>query len=51
MTVEQIRAAMRAHEPHGAVQWYIDENVIDCDAPEFWAALAAALEDTSDAVQ
>lgn len=51
MAVEQIRAALTAHEPHGAVQWYIDENVIDCDAPEFWAVLAATMGNVPDAVQ
>lgn len=44
LTADQLRAAVMAHEPHGAVQWYVDEHVIDCDAREFWAVIAAALE-------
>lgn len=45
MNVEQLRAAVEAHEPsHGMTQWYVDEYVIDCDAREFWAVIAAALE-------
>jgi hypothetical protein len=45
VTVEQIRAAIEAHEPEdGYKQWYVDELCIDCDAAEFWAVVAAALE-------
>ncbi len=45
VTIEQIRAAIEAHEPEdGYKQWYVDEHCIDCDAEEFWAVIAAVLE-------
>ncbi len=46
VTVEQVRAAVEAHEPsEGITQWYVDERCIDCDAEEFWAVIAAVLSD------
>lgn len=45
VTVEQIRAAVEAHQPeHGYTSWYVDEHVIDCDADEFWTVIAAVLQ-------
>jgi hypothetical protein len=38
---DQFRAAVEAHEPSGGSQWYVDKRVIDCDADEFWAVIAA----------
>jgi hypothetical protein len=44
LTVDQLKAAVTAHEPPASGQWYVDEHVIDCDAEEFWAVIAATLE-------
>lgn len=45
VTAGQLRAAVEAHRPaNGMTQWYVDEFCIDCDADEFWAVIAAALE-------
>jgi hypothetical protein len=45
VTVDQLRAAVEAHEPaNGMTQWYVDELCIDCDADEFWSVIAAVLE-------
>jgi len=44
VTVDKLRAAVIAHESHGSGSWYADEYVIDCDASEFWAVIAAVLQ-------
>lgn len=55
-----IRKAIEQHETefHG-VQWYVDDNAIDCNADEFWAVVDEAVrarvtgwaQNTSDAPQ
>jgi hypothetical protein len=39
VTEAQVREALLKYEAHGAVQWYISEDAIDCDAGEFFGAL------------
>lgn len=42
-----IRYTMEGYEPeNGSIQWYIDSNVIDCDAGEFWKVLERAINQT-----
>lgn len=40
-----IRARAEAYEAPGAVQWYVDEFTIDCDAGEFWSMVEQAMPD------
>ena len=43
---QALKHAIETHEPsHGMRQWYIDDNVIDCDADEFWGAAELALRE------
>lgn len=41
-----IKKAVEEHEPSpaGCIQWYVDENVIDVYAAEFWDVVGKALQ-------
>ena len=45
--LERIKLAVSNHNDfthaHG-VQWFVDDNIIDCSAPEFWGVVLAVLE-------
>lgn len=43
--LERIKLAVSNHDDTHGVQWFVDDNIIDCSAPEFWGVVLAVLED------
>jgi hypothetical protein len=43
----RIKTAVTQHDTstdaHG-VQWFVDDNIVDCSAPEFWGVVLSALQ-------